>query len=269
MRGAATTNNNNRGGAVAPQRGGRVGGPLGNAMANASVRGRGNAPNHMMARGGAGLRTGPAIPANQFAHSFNVMKDLINEYDELSLTSLDDLKQKYEPQNLGVKLMHAVATGNYVEFSKFVSILETEKEMMQKAFLQKPKDEVDSEDDDEYYYQEDIPEEYRNYSKTPITEVTTLKEYLLEMTKVCDKPGEKLLHLAVIAVNKRKDLNYLSRLLAIGYPIYQENAFGQFATDKLLDIEDDNLFCKTYLLFKKRGFDPITENSRQTHNSFI
>ncbi|TNV77784.1 hypothetical protein FGO68_gene17567 [Halteria grandinella] len=263
-------------GSTVPQRGAAAprgtGGPIGNAMANASVRGRGIAPNTMIPPFGGGARAGGPIPQNQFSAAFNVMQDLINDYDDLSLTSLEDLKKKYSPAAMAKELMQAIQKNDIVTFSKFIGILETEKEKIVKLIEQHRQEEEDKEDYDEYYYDEDIPDSFASEGPIPLDEIVTLKDYIRELLKIADKAGNYLVHLAAQKVTLKQEIRYLERLLGIGFPLYQESRLHQFASFEIAILQNDELFCKAYQPFKKRGFNPyqiLTTSDQKTTNSFF
>ena len=87
---------------------------------------------------------GTAFSGVSFGGAFNMMKDLMNEYNEITLDSIDDLLQQ-TIQQVAQKLKQFIKERNYDRFNQIIGVLEKE--------LKKINDNQNQ--DEEYYYDED------------------------------------------------------------------------------------------------------------------
>lgn len=227
-------------GAAQPNRGGAGGLPArGNIIRPAMGAGRGGPMNQ-----------------GQFVGAMNVMKDLIQEYDDLSICNLKDLQAKYSVAEIGRKIYQGIVTNNYQLFSQFISILELElQNLINQEKLKEASGSSSDDDDEQYYYEEDRKFECRIKLEERKT-IKDARQYIEELSNITGKEGLPIIHLAAVAAAKGQDTGYLQRVLDLGFFIYQEDSHHLYPALHLAQIQDDVLFAKCYAMFKERGFDP-------------
>lgn len=69
---------------------------------------------------------------HNLASAFAGMKDLIQEYDNIQLSTLKDLQSRYSIQEIGEKLYTALLKGDNATFNQITGILEMELEKIYK-----------------------------------------------------------------------------------------------------------------------------------------
>ena len=191
----------------------------------AGARGRGVPFAHhfgapRQAPGGGGVQ----VHNTNLATAFTGLKNLIQDYDNIQLTTLKDLQSRYSVQEIGERLYTALLKGDNSTFNQITGILEMELERIYKEQL--ISEEADENEDEEA-------------KATPVNEA---REYIRQLEDIKDKAGNQLMHMAVKNIKKLKDSSYLNRLLDLGFPMYQINYEKIPTIYHLCEWADDEMF---------------------------
>lgn len=131
---------------------------------------------------------------NVFANAHANMMKLVEEYEDLSITSLKDIQAKYSLKEIGWKLQQGILKNDLPMFTHFVSIIQMELDALTSKM-----EEGESQEED-YYYEED---KQGYHSGNPNVEerdkIEDVHSYIDQLSKVITKDGRPLIHLAVQA----------------------------------------------------------------------